>query len=92
MNIDVIYNQLKRKHLLVLDLKEAEVIAPKNSHYLDSYQAGYKTLDYSAGNPEEQPYAIMMVIDRVMTCILIQPDAKMLDHMASFLPRTLHRD
>lgn len=91
LTIDVIYNKMKRKHLISLDLKEAEAIAPRNSHQLDSYH-DFKMRDYSTADMAQTPYAIMYPMDQQMTCILFNPDETMLERMSSFMPRTLYRD
>lgn len=91
LNIDVIYNRAKRKHLLSVDLKEAEAIAPRSSHQLDSYH-DFVMKDYSTADASETPYAIMCSVSQQMNCILFNPNEEMLDRMAAFLPRTLYRD
>ncbi|MDD3402169.1 MAG: DUF6106 family protein [Hespellia sp.] len=91
LNVDVIYNRAKRKHLISVDLKEVEVIAPRTSHQLDSYH-DFVTKDYSMADASQTPYAVMCTISQQMNCILFNPDEDMVNRMASFLPRTLHRD
>lgn len=91
LTIDVIYNKTKRKHVLSVDLKEAEMIAPRTSHELDSYH-DFKMRDYSTADAAQTPYAIMCPMNQQMTCILFNPDETMLERMSSFLPRTLKRD
>lgn len=91
LDIDIIYNKAKRKRLMSLDLKNAEVIAPRTSHRLDSYRST-KTLDYSAGDTAKTPYCIMISIDQAMTAVLIQPDSTIISRLESFLPRTFFKD
>lgn len=91
LNIDKIYNREKRKNLFSIDLKDAEVIAPMNSHRLDSYHSFVKK-DCSMADDSQTPYAVMCNISGQMNCILINPDEHMLDMMQTFLPRTMFRD
>ncbi|MDD3362240.1 MAG: DUF6106 family protein [Hespellia sp.] len=91
LNVDVIYNRAKRKHLLSIDLKEAEMIAPRTSHRLDAYH-DLVMKDYSTADENATPYAVMCNISQQMNCILFNPDKEMLSRMESFLPRTLYRD
>lgn len=91
LNVDVIYNRAKRKHLLSIDLKEAEIIAPRTSHRLDSYH-DLVVKDYSTADESATPFAVMCNISQRMNCILFNPDKEMLSRMESFLPRTLYKD
>lgn len=91
LDIDMIYNRSKRKSVISFNLKEAEIIAPATSHRLDSYQ-NMKTLDYSAQDPQNTPYAVIISMNQTINRILIQPDATMLEHMQNFLPRTFFKD
>ena len=59
LEIDAIYSKSKRKKLMTLDIQQAEIIAPKNSHRLDSVHAD-KTKDFSAGTGEGT-YAIVIL-------------------------------
>ena len=91
LDIDVIYNRTKRKSVISFDLKKAEIIAPAASHRLDSYH-NTKTLDYSAQDPKNTAYAVIISMNQNLNRILIQPDDTMIEHMQSFLPRTFYKD
>jgi len=91
LDIDIIYNRSKRKPVISFNLKEAEIIAPAKSHRLDSYR-NMKTLDYSAQDPKNTAYAVIISMNQDLNRILIQPDDTMLEHMQSFLPRTFYKD
>lgn len=90
LEIDAIYSKSKRKKLMTLDIQQAEIIAPKNSHRLDSVHAD-KTKDFSAGTGEGT-YAIVIPAEQTMSCILIDPDEKMLDHMQQWMGMKMFRD
>lgn len=91
MQIDIIYNKLKRKKLLTIDLKEVEVAAPLGSHRLDSIHPS-KTIDCSSGDSSKRPYALVLPMNQATTCIYIQPDEHMLKLLEQWMPRTLSRD
>ncbi|MCM1181852.1 MAG: DUF6106 family protein [Roseburia sp.] len=60
ITIDKIMAKTRRKRACVIDVGKIEILAPVNSHQLDSYRnRQVKTLDYSAGNdlPEQKLYA-----------------------------------
>ena len=90
LEIDAIYSKSKRKKLMTLDIQQAEIIAPKNSHRLDSVHAD-KTKDFSAGTGEGT-YAIVIPAEQTMSCILIDPDEKMLDLMQQWMGMKMFRD
>lgn len=91
LDIDVIYKQAKRKSVIAFDLKKAEIIAPANSHRLDSYK-NFKVIDCSSGDPKSKPYAIMIPMNQTMNRVLIQPDEEMIQSMRNFLGRTFYQD
>lgn len=91
LQIDVIYNRAKRKHLKTFDIQAAEIIAPKGSPRLNSYKAD-KVYDYSSGNPSAKVYAIMMSMDQKNVCIYIEPDAKMTDNMQQWMGMKMYKD
>ena len=86
--LDVEYEYTLLNH--DLEIQQAEIIAPKNSHRLDSVHAD-KTKDFSAGTGEGT-YAIVIPAEQTMSCILIDPDEKMLDHMQQWMGMKMFRD
>ena len=90
LEIDAIYSKSKRKKMMSLDIQQAEIIAPKDSHRLDSIHTE-KTKDFSAGTGKGT-YAIILPAEQTMTCILIDPDEKMLDHMQQWMGMKMFRD
>ena len=67
-----------------LDIQNAEIIAPKGSHRLDSYHPE-TTCDFSSGNVNAKIFAIMIPINQKMTCVYIEPDEKMIEHMKQWM-------
>ncbi len=91
LEIDAIYNKEKRKKQITIDIQQAEIIAPQNSHRLDSIHAE-KTKDFSSGTDSSSVYAIVIPVDQSVTRILIEPDEKMLDHMSQWMGMKLQRN
>lgn len=84
LEIDAIYSKEKRKSKMNLDIQNAEIIAPKGSHRLDSYHPE-TTCDFSSGNANAKVFAIMIPINQKMTCVYIEPDEKMIEHMKQWM-------
>ena len=84
LEIDAIYSKEKRKSKINLDIQNAEIIAPKGSHRLDSYHPE-TTCDFSSGNANAKVFAIMIPINQKMTCVYIEPDEKMIEHMKQWM-------
>lgn len=90
LEIDAIYSKSKRKKLMTLDIQQAEIIAPKSSHRLNSIHPE-KTKDFSSGTGNGT-YAIVIPSEQTITCVLIDPDEKMLDHMQQWMGSKMFRD
>jgi len=91
IDIDAIYSKAKRKKQLSFDFQKAEIIAPKKSHRIRSYQPE-KTYDFTSGLPDANIYAIMTSIEAKRVCILIEPDQGMLDFMKPWMGSRIHFD
>lgn len=91
LQIDAIYSKAKRKKMISFDIQQAEIIAPKGSHRLGSYHPD-KTLDFSSQDANAKAYAIMASLDQKNTCIIIEPDATMLNHMRSWMGSKFNMD
>lgn len=91
MEIDAIYNKEKRKAKMSLDIQHAEIIAPKGSHRLDSYHPE-STYNFTSGNDNAKVYAILLPINQKMTCVYIEPDEKMIEHMKQWMGMKMFED
>lgn len=91
LEIDAIYNKSKRKSKINVDIQTAEIIAPKRSHRLDSYHAE-NVCDFSSGNADAKVFAIMIPVEQKNTCIYIEPDQKMIDHMKQWMGMKMFED
>lgn len=91
MTVDAIYNKAKRKKQLAFDIQHAEIIAPKGSPRLHSYHPD-KTLDFTSRDANAKTFQIMLPLDKKNTCIVIEPDETMLNHMKSWMGMKLYMD
>lgn len=94
LDIDKIMAKSKRKKAKTLNIQEADLIAPVNSHKMDYYNSNQKlkVLDFSSGNPEHKRYAII-ARDGGETCkIIIEPDEAMASAMRNSAPSKVFLD
>ena len=94
LDIDKIMAKTKRKKVKTLNLQEADLMAPLNSHRMDYYNGNQKmkVLDFSSGNPEHKRYAII-ARDGGETCkIIIEPDEALAKSMRNCAPSKIFLD
>lgn len=66
LTIDKVMAKTKRKKVATFDIEKLEILAPVNSHHLDSYNSGsrkYKTEDYSANDKSTQDERYVMIYE-----------------------------
>lgn len=86
LDIDKIMNQAARKRLFTTNIKEIEIIAPKDSDDMRPFQQ-LKVLDYSSQNPEHKVYAMVTKFKGETVKVLFEPNQKILDGMKYLAPR-----
>lgn len=91
LQIDAIYNKSKRKHMLSFDIQSAEIIAPKKSPRLNAFHPD-KTYDFTSGNENADVYAVMISLDQKNSCVYIEPDRKMIEHMRQWMGSKMFLD
>lgn len=91
LDIAAVYNKSSRKEKMSIDIQHAEIVAPKNSHRLDSYHTN-KTYDFSSGDTNANTYAIIINLNQTLSTVLIDPDAEMLEHMKGWMGMKLYQD
>lgn len=79
LDIDKVMAKSKRKKALSLDLTQADIIAPVNSHRMDYYNGNQKmkTMDFSSGNQEHKRFAVITRVNKENCRVIIEPDEKM---------------
>lgn len=92
ITIDKIMNQTRRKRVEVLEVDRLEIIAPINSHHLDSYRnRQMKTTDYSVGE-ERQPDNRFVMYYNGDRRIILSPTPEFLKAIRTVAPRKVFAD
>lgn len=88
LDFDRIVGRSKRKTMLRIDFEQAEIMAPVNSHALDSYNhIQLEKKDFSSQAKDSKPYAIIASVDSKKMKILFEPSEKMLNMIKQKNPR-----
>ena len=88
ISIDKVMSKERRKHVMTVDLNKVDVIAPENSHELDSYKArGLAVKDFSSRTDETKPYIMVYNDNDGLKLIKIEPGAEMLKAIKLVMPR-----
>ncbi len=80
IDFDRIIADSSRKNMMRTDLEKAEIVAPEDSHSLDSYKK-LRLLDYSSGALEDKHYIIVVKTEKDLVRIRFTPDGKLLEQM-----------
>ena len=93
-DIDMVMSKSKRKKVMSMNLSEADLVAPLDSHRMDYYNGNsrLKTLDYSSGNPEHKRFAIIMKAGGENSRIIIEPDDEMAKAIKNSAPSKVFLD
>ena len=90
LDFDAIKGKAKRKTLLRIDFEQVEIMAPLDSHALDSYT--YVKLvvkNFSSGNKDSKPYVIIANVEDKKLKIIFEPNEKMVSMIKQKSPRKL---
>lgn len=86
LNIDIIYNQSKRKKADSFDIKHLQAIFPADSDKLQRY-THLKAADYSAKDTEQRAYAAVFTSGTESKLVFLQLDEKILEMFKYYMPR-----
>ena len=96
LDIDRIYSQSRRKRAASYELSNMEILAPYQSHQLDSYKKNQsiKRYNYSSGieGQGHKPYAFVISKDNRMQMVIFEPDEVMLKDIRNRAPRKVFMD
>lgn len=94
LDIDVIMSQAKRKRVKSINIPEADLIAPLNSHRMDYYNGNQKmkVLDYSSGDAQHKRFAIITRDGNEACKIIIEPDETFAQAMKNSAPSKVFLD
>ncbi|MCR5684998.1 MAG: DUF6106 family protein [Lachnospiraceae bacterium] len=94
IDFDKISGGEKRKNMLRIDLDNVEIMAPSQSHHLDSYrnQQGFEKKDFTSNTPDKTVYCIYMSHNSGKLAIYFEPDQKIIDYSRQKAPRKVFTD
>lgn len=90
LDFDKITGKAKRKNILRIDFERVEIMAPSNSHALDSYNNVQLVIkDFTSLNKDSKSYTIIANMENKKIKILFEPSEKMLTMIKQKSPRKL---
>ena len=96
LDVDRIFSKSRRKRAASYDLSSMEIMAPWNSHRLDSYKTnrGLKKVDYPSGIDGEghKPYGFVISNKNQLELVIFEPNEVMLKDIRSKMPRKVFYD
>ncbi|MDO4321545.1 MAG: DUF6106 family protein [Lachnospiraceae bacterium] len=92
LDIDAIYSKQKRKRVAGYDMQELEILAPSNSHALDSYLngQGVKVKDFTSGRPQEKSYTLVLNQEKGREIIKVELDDVIVSDIRRINPRKVN--
>ena len=75
LQVDVIYNKERRKHLLSVEVGKAEIITLHDDKRLKGYDVE-KVIDVSSGRFTENVYSMIVQVNGKLCNVIIEPDEK----------------
>lgn len=92
ISVDKVMAKSRRKKANTFSVDQMEILAPLNSHRLDSYRnQNTKTLDYSSGVAAQPEKRYMMVYEGNMK-VIFEPNPEMVKAVQSIAPRKVFTD
>ncbi len=93
-DIDMVMSKSKRKKVMSMNLSEADLVAPLDSHRMDYYNGNsrLKTLDYSSGNQQHRRFAVIIKSGGENCKIIIEPDEQMARAIKNSAPSKVFLD
>lgn len=92
ISVDKVMAKSRRKKANTFSVDKMEILAPLNSHRLDSYRnRNAKMLDYSSGIAAQPERRYMMVCEGD-TKVIFEPNAEMVKAIQSIAPRKVFTD
>lgn len=90
LDFDKISGKAKRKTMLRIDFERVEIMAPINSHALDSFNnIQLENKDFTSLKNDIKPYAIIANMDNKKMKILFEPSEKMVNMIKQKTPRKI---
>ncbi len=94
MDVDKVMAKSKRKRMKTLNITEADIVAPPDSHRLDYYNNNQrlKVVDYSSGNPRHKRLAVILRDGKELCKFIIEPDESMAKSIKNSAPGKVFLD
>jgi len=89
LDFDKIMAGEKRKHLYRLDFDQVLIMAPENSHSLDSYKnnPAAKKINFTSLEKNRKVYCIVVMAGEQQTLVYFEPNDKMISYIKQKAPR-----
>lgn len=92
LTVDKIMAKSKRKRIASFDMGKMEVLAPINSHQLDSYKnRKVKVVDFSSGEVTQPDKRFAFFYDGT-TQVIIEPNGELIKAITMIAPRKVFKD
>lgn len=92
LDIDKIMSKQKRKKCASYDMNMLEILAPSNSHALDSFykKQGVKIKDYTSGNEKAASYTLVFNADKGQELVKLELDNEIVSDIRRIAPRKVN--
>lgn len=92
LDIDAIYSKQKRKRIAGYDMQELEMLAPSNSHALDSYlnKNGTKIRDFSSGEENVRTYTAVFNKEKGQEIVKVELNDVIINDIRRLAPRKVN--
>lgn len=94
IDVDKVIAKSKRKKMKTINITEADIVAPLDSHRIDYYNNNQrlKVVDYSSGNPQHKRFAVIMKDGTELCKFIIEPDENMAKSIKNSAPSKVFLD
>ena len=93
MDIDIIFNQRKRKRVFSATCKDFDVVAKiKADQYTKEIRETKLVEDYSSRNPEADIWFVYLKHNGKTKVILFEPEDRMIESFRTFIPRKVFKN
>lgn len=92
LDIDAIYSRQKRKKMGTYDMEELEILAPSDSHAIDSYKnkQGVKINDYTSLDPQVKSYLLVFNKEKGQEMIRVELEDSIISDIRRIAPRKVN--
>ena len=92
LDIDAIYSRQKRKKMGTYDMAELEILAPSDSHGIDSYKnkQGVKLNDYTSLDPQVKSYLLVFNKEKGQEMIRVELEDSIISDIRRIAPRKVN--